>query len=216
MGLPSFGVVESLISIAMVLAVPIGIGILVITLLYRLPWAPYTGPARDRQASALLAIFLGTVGAHKWYLRRPWEAILYCVFFWTFIPTVLGVMEGIWYLSLSDDEFRARVVERRPDADTIDPARWFTREARDAAPPAGSPGMPPGWDLCAACRTLNPLDARFCLRCGARIQGRSAGSADVYTGPPCPSCGLPTVVGADRCTDCGATLAPAPAPAPAG
>lgn len=214
--MPGFGVVESLISIALVLAVPIGIGVVVITLLDRLPWAPYRGPARDRQAAALLAIFLGTVGAHKWYLRRPWEAVLYCVFFWTFVPTVLGVMEGIWYLSLSDDAFRARVVERRSTGDEIRWPRGFTRQADPWERPSGPPGMPPGWDLCRVCPTLNPVDARFCLGCGASIPRRPTATPDLYTGAPCPTCALPTVVGADHCSDCGTPLVSGPAPAPAG
>jgi hypothetical protein len=204
MGLPSLGAIEALFGFVFVLAVPIGIGAVVIAVLYRLPWAPYTGPARDRQAAALLAIFLGTVGAHKWYLRRPWEAILYPIFFWTFVPTVVGIMEGVWYLSLSDEAFRLRVVERRP----VD------------VPAAGEPptasGMPRGWGLCPDCRTLNPVDARFCLRCGETIGRRPTGTPDLYTGAPCPDCDLPTVVGADHCTDCGAPLGPDPMVAPAG
>jgi hypothetical protein len=127
------------------------------------PNPPHTGPGRDRQASALLAVFLGTIGAHKIYLRRWWEAVLYPLFFWSGVPTVLGILEGIWYLSLSDAEFRRRVVERPP----FDPFRPPTPEPAAASASAPLvPGMPAGWDLCGACRTLNPIDARFCLRCG--------------------------------------------------
>lgn len=167
-GLPSQGPIETailvIVPIAALVAVAYGLFMLVLRGSGRTE--PYNGPDRDRQASVLLAVFLGTIGAHKIYLRRWWEAILYPLFFWTFVPTVLGVMEGIWYLSLSDAEFRRRVVERPP----FDPFRQAVPE------PAGQPaagwsspvasGMPAGWDLCSTCRTLNPIDARFCLRCG--------------------------------------------------
>lgn len=208
--------IETLITFGLFLGVLIGVAIVVVRILYRLPSPAYTGPARDRQAAGLLAIFLGTIGAHKWYLRRPWEAILYPLFFWTLVPTVLGVMEGIWYLSLSDEAFRRRVVERRSDGQEIPLPNWFTRQDPDAATGPGPNGMPRGWDLCATCRTLNPADARFCLRCGATIPRRPTGSPDLYTGAHCRACGLPTVIGADHCTDCGVLISPDPASAPAG
>lgn len=48
---------------------------------------------KDEVVGVLLALFLGTFGAHQFYLRRPGLGILYCVFSWTGIPTVISFIE---------------------------------------------------------------------------------------------------------------------------
>jgi len=45
--------------------------------------------------AAILAFFLGTFGAHWFYLGRPSRAIWYVCFFWTGIPTIIGWVESI-------------------------------------------------------------------------------------------------------------------------
>ena len=63
---------------------------------------------RQRTTAAIFAIFLGNLGAHKFYLGQAGLGILYLLFCWTFIPAVVGLIEGIVYLSLSDESFNAR------------------------------------------------------------------------------------------------------------
>lgn len=60
---------------------------------------------KSRMAAALLAIFLGGLGAHKFYLGKPIQGLLYLVFCWTFIPGVIGFIEGIIYLVTSEEDF---------------------------------------------------------------------------------------------------------------
>ena len=48
---------------------------------------------KDEVVGVLLALFLGTFGAHHFYLRRPGLGTLYCCFFWTGIPTVVSFIE---------------------------------------------------------------------------------------------------------------------------
>lgn len=48
---------------------------------------------RDEVVGVLLALFLGTFGLHHFYLRRTGLGILYCCFFWTGIPSLLGFLE---------------------------------------------------------------------------------------------------------------------------
>ncbi|ANU11872.1 TM2 domain-containing protein [Planococcus antarcticus DSM 14505] len=63
---------------------------------------------KSKLASALLAIFLGDFGAHKFYLGRPGMGILYLLFFWTGIPAVIGIIEGILYLLQSEETFQEK------------------------------------------------------------------------------------------------------------
>jgi TM2 domain-containing membrane protein YozV/predicted RNA-binding Zn-ribbon protein involved in translation (DUF1610 family) len=60
---------------------------------------------KDRVAAALIAFFLGGFGGHKFYLGSVGMGILYLVFFWTFIPALVAFIEGIIYLTMSDQDF---------------------------------------------------------------------------------------------------------------
>ena len=61
---------------------------------------------KDRIAAALLGIFLGGLGAHRFYLGDIGRGILYLCFSWTLIPVLIGLIEGIIYLTKSDEEFQ--------------------------------------------------------------------------------------------------------------
>ena len=61
--------------------------------------------SKSRGTAAVLAILLGDIGAHKFYLGKPGMGILYLLFFWTTIPGIIGIVEGILYLSMGDEKF---------------------------------------------------------------------------------------------------------------
>ena len=63
---------------------------------------------KSRVAAALLAFFLGGIGAHKFYLGRVAQGILYLLFCWTLIPAVIAFVEFIIYLCTSDEDFAAK------------------------------------------------------------------------------------------------------------
>ena len=48
---------------------------------------------KDEVVGVLLAFFLGSFGAHHFYLRRTGLGILYALFCWTGIPTVVSLIE---------------------------------------------------------------------------------------------------------------------------
>ncbi|PDO86668.1 TM2 domain-containing protein [Kosakonia pseudosacchari] len=65
----------------------------------------HTAGKKSRISAALFAFFLGGFGAHKFYLGKPWQGILYLLFCWTFIPAIVSFIEFIIYLCNSDQEF---------------------------------------------------------------------------------------------------------------
>lgn len=65
---------------------------------------------KNKTTAGILAILLGGIGAHKFYLNETGMGILYLVLCWTFIPAIVGFVEGIIYLTKSDVEFQQKYV----------------------------------------------------------------------------------------------------------
>lgn len=72
------------------------------------PVSPQSGAPKSKVAAGVLAILLGDFGVHKFYLGQTGVGIIYLVFFWTFIPGLISIAEGIVFLTLSDADFAAR------------------------------------------------------------------------------------------------------------
>ncbi|WP_227015704.1 zinc-ribbon domain and TM2 domain-containing protein [Haloarcula sp. JP-L23] len=60
----------------------------------------------DRVTAGIFAILLGGLGIHHFYLGNVGLGVLYLCFSWTFIPALVGVIEGIIYLTKTDEEFQ--------------------------------------------------------------------------------------------------------------
>jgi len=67
---------------------------------------------KSKTTAGILAILLGGIGVHKFYLGQTGKGILYLLFFWTYIPAVLGLIEGIIYLTSSDEKFYSKYVKK--------------------------------------------------------------------------------------------------------
>lgn len=63
---------------------------------------------KSRIVAALLALFLGGLGIHHFYLGNNKRGILYLLFFWTLIPAIIAFFEAISYLLKSDEEFERK------------------------------------------------------------------------------------------------------------
>lgn len=65
-------------------------------------------PVKSKIAAGILAILLGGFGIHKFYLGKTGMGILYLVFCWTYIPAMVGFVEGIIYLCSNDENFQLK------------------------------------------------------------------------------------------------------------
>lgn len=77
------------------------------------PASVYTKEQKDKKLVAgLLGIFLGGFGVHKFYLGYTKEGVIQLVvtFVTCGIGSLVGLIEGILYLTKSDDEFVATYV----------------------------------------------------------------------------------------------------------
>ncbi len=72
---------------------------------------------KDRVAAGLLAIFIGGLGIHKFYLGYNKEGIITLVIslatcgIGATVMSIIGLIEGIMYLTKTDDDFQYTYVE---------------------------------------------------------------------------------------------------------
>lgn len=57
----------------------------------------------NKYVYSALAFFLGGLGAHKFYVKKNKNALLYLLFCWTGIPGVIGMVEGVLTLMRPSD-----------------------------------------------------------------------------------------------------------------
>ena len=59
----------------------------------------------NKLAYVLLAFFLGGIGGHKFYSGKIGTGIVYLIFSWTFIPSMIAFVEFIIALTKPSDEY---------------------------------------------------------------------------------------------------------------
>ena len=65
-------------------------------------------PVKSKITAGILAILLGGLGIHKFYLGKTGMGILYLLLCWTYIPGIVGLVEGIMYLCSNDHNFQVK------------------------------------------------------------------------------------------------------------
>lgn len=63
---------------------------------------------RSRVIAGVFGLLLGGLGIHKFYLGRVGWGIVYLIFCWTLVPSLVGFIEGIIYLTMNDEDFNAK------------------------------------------------------------------------------------------------------------
>lgn len=65
-------------------------------------------PVKNKIVAAILALILGGLGIHKFYLGQSGKGILYLIFCWTYVPAILGFIEGLTILCSNDENFQIK------------------------------------------------------------------------------------------------------------
>jgi TM2 domain-containing membrane protein YozV len=60
---------------------------------------------KRKTTAALLALCGGALGFHKFYLGQTLAGLVYLALFWTFLPAIAGLFEGLALLTMSDHSF---------------------------------------------------------------------------------------------------------------
>jgi TM2 domain-containing membrane protein YozV len=126
----------------------------------------YEAERRDEVVGILLALFLGVFGIHHFYLRRTGLGILYCCFFWTGIPAILGFIE-CFFMPGRVREYNAIQAAGIAAALGIAVPGWG-QPVNVLPPPVVAP-QPGPLTTCLRCQQANVPPARFCTGCGAAL-----------------------------------------------
>jgi TM2 domain-containing membrane protein YozV len=109
-------------------------------------YAEYEAARKDEVTGVLLAIFLGGLGVHQFYLRRDGLGILYLLLSWTSIPMFIAWVEAFFmpgrvrrYNALQAAHISAKILAT-----------------------SGKSGS-----RCSACGRFTNPTAMFCSQCGA-------------------------------------------------
>lgn len=60
---------------------------------------------KNKNTAGFLALFLGGIGVHRFYLGQTGLGFLYLIFCWTFIPTIAALVDAIMFWTMSSDDF---------------------------------------------------------------------------------------------------------------
>jgi TM2 domain-containing membrane protein YozV len=132
----------------------------------------YEAARRDEVVGILLALFLGTFGMHHFYLRRTGLGILYCCFFWSGIPMLLGFIE-CFFMPARVREYNA--IQAAGIAASLGiavpgwgqpPVNAMLNVPPVAYPPTALVTVPAP---CPNCQRANPAGAKFCSGCGTAL-----------------------------------------------
>lgn len=68
----------------------------------------HSGPPKSKSVAALLALFLGGLGGHHFYLGNIVLGVIYLLFCMTFIPSIVAFIECIVFLCMTEEAFNAK------------------------------------------------------------------------------------------------------------
>ena len=63
---------------------------------------------KNKTTAAVLAIFLGGIGVHRFYLGETLKGVIMLLFCWTVIPSILALISGIIWLLGSNESFDSK------------------------------------------------------------------------------------------------------------
>ncbi len=63
---------------------------------------------KSKSTAIVICFFLGGIGIHKFYLGENLAGLLYLLFCWTFIPSLIAFVEFFLLIFMSDSDFNIK------------------------------------------------------------------------------------------------------------
>lgn len=80
---------------------------------------------KDKTVAVVLALLVGPIGIHKFYLGNSLAGVLYLLFSWTLIPSLLAFFDFLGLLLMSEQAFQVQY-----NGATL-PSGYVLRSAKD-------------------------------------------------------------------------------------
>ena len=119
---------------------------------------------KSKTVAIVLALFLGGIGIHKFYLGQARQGILYLLLCWTFIPIALSVIDIIIYLTMSEKSFQTKY----GGGYVANPQQMYQQPSQQQFNQA-QPNAQGGFVFCSSCGTKVEAGTKFCPNCGNQI-----------------------------------------------
>lgn len=140
---------------------------------------------KDEVLGVLLAVFLGTFGAHHFYLRRTGLGILYCILSVTGFSSIAGLIEAFFM-----------------------PERVRRFNAMQSHTIAARLGIYPVGPVPTGAGGLVPAGAAFGVPASPQAPAAAGGYGEVKATATCSSCGAELAPGVKFCSRCGSAVNP--------
>ncbi|MGL4520506.1 MAG: TM2 domain-containing protein [Phocaeicola sp.] len=69
--------------------------------------------SKNKSTATVLCFFLGALGAHKFYMGKAGWGVVYLLFFWTLIPSLVACVEFFMLLCMSEETFHKKVTNNQ-------------------------------------------------------------------------------------------------------
>lgn len=64
---------------------------------------------KDKNTAGILALFLGGLGVHKFYMGHIGTGFIYLIFCWTFIPAIVALIDAISIFMATEEKFDQKI-----------------------------------------------------------------------------------------------------------
>jgi TM2 domain-containing membrane protein YozV len=109
---------------------------------------------KNRSTTIVLALLLGGLGIHRFYLGKPLIGLLYLLFCWTFIPFLIGWIDAIVFAVMPDEKFNAKYNQPLHGQATAPPQQCIGCQAAltfNSTPNFGRGFLNDGQRVCRSC-----------------------------------------------------------------
>ena len=86
---------------------------------------------KDKTLAGLLALILGTLGVHRFYLGQPKLGILYLILLFTGISAILGLIDAVMFLTMNQEDFDDKYNTREASYERTTRRRSSPKERRN-------------------------------------------------------------------------------------
>ena len=119
---------------------------------------------KSKATAIILALFLGDIGIHKFYLGQAGQGIIYLLLCWTFIPVILSIIDIIIYLTMSEEHFQTKY----GGGYVANPQQMYQQSSRQQFSQS-QPNAQGQSGFCSSCGTRVEAGTKFCPNCGNQI-----------------------------------------------